>query len=98
MALHCDSSAAIGIAFRQGLGKVRHLQVQELWLQQKLLRKDLSLKKVPGALNGADLMTKYLAADTLQAMVRSLGYAYMTGRAASAPQLSRSAQSGTVGS
>ena len=30
-----DSTAAKGIAFRQGIGKVRHIEVCQLWLQQK---------------------------------------------------------------
>ena len=35
-----DSSASQGICARQGLGKVRQLDVQELWVQQRLLRGD----------------------------------------------------------
>jgi hypothetical protein len=34
-----DSSAAIGTAGRQGLGKLRHLECHSLWLQQRLRRK-----------------------------------------------------------
>ena len=34
-----DSSAAIGIAGRQGLGKLRHLECHSLWVQQRLRRK-----------------------------------------------------------
>ena len=30
-----DSTAAKGIAFRKGLGKVRHIEVCQLWLQEK---------------------------------------------------------------
>ena len=33
--LKSDASAAIGIASRRGLGKIRHLEVSQLWLQQK---------------------------------------------------------------
>ena len=32
--LHCDSAAAIGIASRSGLGKLRHLEVHLLWVQE----------------------------------------------------------------
>ena len=32
----CDSSAAIGIASRLGLGKLRHLKVQYLWIQERI--------------------------------------------------------------
>ena len=34
--LWSDSSAAIGIASRKGLGKVRHLHTQYLWVQERL--------------------------------------------------------------
>ncbi len=31
-----DASAAIGIANRVGIGKVRHIEVNQLWLQEKV--------------------------------------------------------------
>ena len=31
-----DASAALGIVNRQGLGKLRHINVQYLWLQAKV--------------------------------------------------------------
>ena len=34
-----DSSAAIGVGGRQGLGKLRHLECHSLWVQQRLRRK-----------------------------------------------------------
>ena len=38
-----DSSAAIGICKRQGLGKLRHLDTQMLWVQQRVRHNDLDL-------------------------------------------------------
>ena len=38
-----DSSAAIGICKRQGLGKLRHLDTQMLWVQQRVRNNDLDL-------------------------------------------------------
>ena len=35
MQLNTDASAAIGIGSRLGLGKVRHIEVNQLWLQEK---------------------------------------------------------------
>ena len=32
--LYCDSAAALGIAQRAGIGKVRHLRTQGLWVQE----------------------------------------------------------------
>ena len=35
--LRTDASAAKGIASRRGLGKVRHIEVHQLWLQKKAI-------------------------------------------------------------
>ena len=32
--LYCDSAAALGIPQRPGIGKVRHLRAQGLWVQE----------------------------------------------------------------
>ena len=53
-----DSSAAKSIASRMGLGKVRHLEVKFLWLQEAVRRKRLELRKVRGDCNPADWLTK----------------------------------------
>ena len=60
--LKSDASAAIGIASRRGLGKIRHLEVSQLWLQQKVANGDLEVIKVNGEDNLADALTKHLGA------------------------------------
>ena len=50
----------VGIPQRIGLGRVRHLAVSDLWVQQRVQRGSVIIKKVPGKRNGADLMTKPL--------------------------------------
>ena len=57
--LFSDSSAARGIIHRTGLGKLRHLETGYLWLQAAVAKKRLSVRKVNGAENPADLFTKY---------------------------------------
>ena len=37
--LHVDAAAALGILERQGFGRVRHLDIGMLWLQEKQLRR-----------------------------------------------------------
>ena len=64
--LHVDSSAAKAIASRQGMGKIRHLEVRHLWLQQVVREGKLVLKKVAGTLNPADLMTKGLGITEIE--------------------------------
>ena len=53
-----DSSAAKSIASRTGLGKLRHLGIKCLWLQECVRRGKVVLSKVRGDINPADVLTK----------------------------------------
>ena len=55
-----DSTATLGICGRRGLGKLRHIDTQCLWIQQKVRSKAIELKKTRGGMNPADLCTKHL--------------------------------------
>ena len=59
--LHSDSSAAIGMSHRRGLGKVKHLHTQYLWVQERVRSEDFKLHKERTDRNRADLMTKHLS-------------------------------------
>jgi hypothetical protein len=84
--VHADSSAAIGICNRSGIGKVRHLAVAQLWAQDLVRSKACRLFKVLGTENPADLMTKPLARTEVDGHLQRLGLSRATGRAATAPQ------------
>ena len=56
--LWMDSNAARGMVGRRGLGKTRHIDVRRLWLQEALEAKRLVTKKVSGASNPPDVLTK----------------------------------------
>ena len=85
-----DSSAAIGICSRQGLGKLRHLDTHTLWVQQALRTGRVDLRKVDGEKNPADLLTKHsLSRARLLKLVELFGCEYLGGRAESAPKLRR---------
>ena len=58
--LRTDASAAKGIAARRGLGKVRHIEVNQLWLQDKVNTGEIEVMKVKGEGNLADALTKPL--------------------------------------
>ena len=68
--LHSDASAAIGITQRQGLGKIRHLSVADLWIQQKIRRGEIAIAKVLGTLNSSDLLTKPMARPRFDALLK----------------------------
>ena len=46
VALSTDSSAAKGIANRRGLGRVRHMELSELWLQDQVARNKIMIHKI----------------------------------------------------
>ena len=85
--LYVDASAAIGIAQRKGLGKVRHLDCQSLWVQDAVRQKKVFLEKVPGSENPADMFTKHLDTKTLRTHMLNAGMQAREGRAESAPRL-----------
>ena len=75
-----DSSAAKGIASRNGLGKVRHVEVAQLWVQEKVRLGEITLEKVEGKDNLADALTKHLGRDDLERHVRLTGQTMLQGR------------------
>ena len=58
--LGTDSSAAKSFVARRGLGKMRHIELRDLWLQQEVAEGKVKVVKVRGDLNAADLTTKIL--------------------------------------
>ena len=68
-----DATAGMGIANRLGLGRVRHLHTQYLWVQQKVKEKVLQIAKISGHSNTADLGTKYLDRENFERHRRALG-------------------------
>jgi hypothetical protein len=55
-----DSSAAKAFASTRGLGRMRHLQIKDLWIQSLVKEGRAVLRKVHGEKNPADVMTKFL--------------------------------------
>ena len=90
--LWTDSSAAIGICSRQGLGKLRHLDTHTLWVQHAVRAKRVDLRKVDGESNPADVFTKHFSAgDKLASLVSLFGGVFLHGRAESAPMTRKGA-------
>ena len=56
-----DSSAAKSFVSRRGLGRMRHLEIRDLWLQKEVRDGNVEVSKIPGTKNPADLMTKILS-------------------------------------
>ena len=74
-----DATAAKGIAQRRGLGKVRHIQTKELWLQEKIANEEITIMKVKGENNPADALTKDVDQTKLRTHMEKLGISTTTG-------------------
>ena len=55
-----DSSAAICISTRSGLGKLRHLETHTLQVKEKVRTGAIQVRKVRGEVHPADMSTKHL--------------------------------------
>ena len=82
-----DSTAALGIAQRQGIGKLRHVRTQALWVQEARSEGRLKYKKVLGSRNPADALTKYMASPLMNQHTETVGMEFRCGRAEAAPEL-----------
>ena len=60
ISVHTDSTAAIGIVSRRGLGKTMHIEVRYVWIQQSVHKKEVAVKKIGTQDNPADVLTKGL--------------------------------------
>ena len=83
-----DASAAVGIASRRGLGKQRHIELNELWLQDQVARGRMAIRKVDGRVNFSDSLTKFCTAERILQTIRCTGHKVVAGRHELMPQLS----------
>ena len=79
--IFADSSAALGVVHRKGSGKLRHIRVNMLWVQDKRASGELDYQKVDGSENPGDLMTKHLGSGLMRNHVESLSLEVRGGRA-----------------
>ena len=68
-----DSSGALSLSQRQGVGHQRHIEAGYLWIQDHVQRGTFKVGKIPGSLNKADVGTKHVARDDLLRHIRALG-------------------------
>ena len=85
--LNSDASAAIGISNRIGSGKVRHIEVTQLWLQEKVSNGQVRLNKVGTEENLADALTKGVDAATIATHVKGVSMELREDRPRLAPSL-----------
>ena len=78
-----DSSSALAVVPRRGAGKLRHINISHLWLQEleKRAEDPVKFSKVDGTNNPADALTKYLDRQKVELYIQASGHQILKGRA-----------------
>ena len=82
-----DATTGKAMAVRRGLGKVRHIAVNELWIQERVQNGDIKVIKIKNKYNPADLMTKHLSNLEIVTIMEHLNHEHAQGRSEHAPEL-----------
>ena len=75
--LHIDSSAALSIISKTGLGKAKHIEIQHLWLQEAVRSGKLTVEKILTETNSSDLGTKHLTSERSEMLMRLVNCFYV---------------------
>ncbi len=71
--LYTGNSAAKSFVSRRGIGKMRHSEIRDLWLQREVGLGNVVVLKIDGAKNPADLMTKYVKSREIKERLETMG-------------------------
>ena len=87
-----DSSSALAVVVRRGAGKLRHININHLWLQELEKRQVDPVKfgKIDGTDNPADSLTKYLDKELVKSYLAWSGHKIVEGRATTGLRLQTS--------
>ena len=92
VAVSTDSSAAKGIANRRGLGKLRHIELSELWVQDQIARGRITVYKIDGSENSSDSLTKHSCGERIAQTMCYCNQHIMSGRHAIMPEVASGKQ------
>ena len=71
----------VAVSQPRGCGKLRHIRIGHLWIQEHINDKDLGVRKIAGEVNPSDLMTKHLAESKMLGHCALLNFEHREGRA-----------------
>jgi hypothetical protein len=66
---------------------VRHIEVQELWIQVAIKSHRISAEGIPGKDNPADILTKFLDKTTMNKHLERISLVFMVGRPEAVPHV-----------
>jgi hypothetical protein len=67
--VHSDSQAALDGLVRGGVGRLKHIGIKSLFLQELVKNKTVSLRKIKGDVNVADILTKHVPEKVLTTLL-----------------------------
>lgn len=85
--VHSDACTAVGMERRRVLGRMRHLDVEDLWIQARVRDGHIDLLKVKSNENTADVVTSYVTAGILSKMLLKMNLKFVESRNPIAPEL-----------
>ena len=97
MMLKVDATACHAIVSRTGVGRVRHLDVRRLWIQEKAQKGIIRYMRVSRIGHVVDSFTKAATNPEMEAALKKLNLSRPRGRPATAPQLNSMANAGWQG-
>ena len=75
--VHLDATATMCLVNCRGLGKAKHVDKQNLWIQEASKSGRFVMKKVGTSVKPADLMTKPLPKPRNEQPMNFMGYEFM---------------------
>ena len=82
-----DSAVASGISKRRGLGKVRHIELNQLWIQDKVISGEIEVIQLKGEDDRSDSLTKHVAQNHIGQHMDCTGQGVEAGRHELAPYI-----------
>ena len=92
-----DSSAALAVVGRKGNGRMRHIRVGHLWIQQVAEEETLAYRKINGTENPADINTKHVTQRQIDKALEKVEMKISEGRAESGLTVSSVVVAGKCG-
>ena len=68
-----DSASGLAVCRKRGVGRMKHLSIRQLWIQDALRNNEVVLRKITTEENVADSLTKPLARGRFQEMAVKIG-------------------------
>ena len=85
--VNTDSNAVKSMPARKCAGRVRHIEVRELWVQERVAKGELNIVKVRGEDNVADGLTKHVDKQKMEQYMKACGIVRNSGRHELSPVL-----------